>query len=60
MTISSLVPFFISNEAKNNNQRINTITRETNTEWSVTLSTNEANIWYKISSGAQVNVIPEN
>ena len=60
MTISSLVPFFISNEAKNNNQRINTITGETNTEWSVTLSTNEANICYKISSGAQVNVTPEN
>ena len=55
-----MVPFFISNEAKNNNQRINTITGETNTEWSVTLSTNEANICYKISSGAQVNVIPEN
>ena len=49
-----------SNRVINNNQQINTIAEETNAEWSVTLNTNGINICYKIDSGAQVNVLPEN
>ena len=49
-----------SNGVINNNQQINTIAEETNTEWSVTLNTNGTNICWKIDSGAQVNVFPEN
>ena len=36
--------FDISNEAKNNNQQINTVAEKTNAEWSVTLNTNGTNI----------------
>ena len=49
-----------SNGVINNNQRINTIAEDTNAEWSVTLNTNGTNICYKIDSGAQVNILPEN
>ena len=42
-----------------NNQQINTIAKDSNTECSVTLNTNGTNISYKIDSGAQVSVIPE-
>ena len=42
-----------------NNQQINTIAKNSNTECSVTLNTNGTNSSYKIDSGAQVNVIPE-
>ena len=49
-----------ANGVINNNQQINTIAEETNTEWSVALNTNGTNICYKIDSGAQVNVLPEN
>ena len=52
--------FHTSNGVINNNQQINTIAEETNTEWSVTLNTNGTNICYKIDSDAQVNVLPEN
>ena len=51
---------FLTNEDKNNNQQFNTIAEETNAEWSsVTLSTNGANMCYRIDYGAQVNVISE-
>ena len=49
--------FDISNEVKNNNQQINTIAEETNTEWSFALNTNGTNICYKIDSVAKFNVI---
>ena len=52
--------FDTSYEVKNNNEQINTIAEETNAEWSITLNTNGTNICYKIDSGAQVNIIPEN
>ena len=52
--------FDISNEVKANNQQIKTIANETDAEWLVKLSTNRTNICYKINSGAQVNVVPEN
>ena len=52
--------FSTSNGVINNHQQINTIAKETNAEWSVTLNTNGTNICYKIDSGAQVNVLPEN
>ena len=52
--------FETSNRVINNNQQINTIAEETNAKWSVTLDTNRTNICYKIDSGAQVNVLPEN
>ena len=54
------VIFDTSNGVINNNQQINAIAEETNAEWSVTLNTNGTNICYKIDSGAQVKVIPEN
>ena len=54
------VIFDISNEVKNNNQQINTIVEETNAKWSVLCNINGTNICYKIDSGAQVIVIPEN
>ena len=54
------VIFDISNEVKNNNQQINTIVKETNAKWSVLCNINGTNICYKIDSGAQVIVIPEN
>ena len=52
--------FDTSNGVINNNKQISTIAEETNAEWSVTLNTNWTNICYKIDSGAQVNVLPEN
>ena len=52
--------FDTSNRVINNNQQINTIAKETNAKWSVTLDANRTNICYKIDSGAQVNVLPEN
>ena len=52
--------FDTSNGVINNNQQINTISEETNAEWSVTLNTNGTNICHKIDSGALVNVLPKN
>ena len=52
--------FDTSNGVINNNQQINTIGEETNAEWSVTVNNSGTNICYKIDSGAQVNVPPEN
>lgn len=54
--------FFIGTifEVKNSNQQINTIDKETNTEWSVTLNINGTNICNKIDSVAQVNVVSKN
>ena len=51
--------FNTSNGVINNNQQINTIPEETNTEWSVTLNNNGKHL-LQIDSGAQVNVLPEN
>lgn len=53
------VNFDSSNEIKNNNQQIDTITEETKTNWSVKLNTYGTNILSKSDSGAQVNVIQE-
>lgn len=54
--------FFIGTifEVKNSNQQINTIDKETNTDWSVTLNINGTNICNKIDSVAQVNVVSKN
>ena len=54
--------FFIGTifEVKNSNQQINTIDKETNTEWSVTPNINGTNICNKIDSVAQVNVVSKN
>ena len=53
--------FDIPNEVKNKSINKSTQSpRIQNAEWSVTLNTNGTNSCYKINSGAQVNVIPEN
>ena len=52
--------FFIGTIFDISNEQTNTMNKETNTEWSVALSTNRTNICYKLDSVAQVNVTPEN
>ena len=46
--------------SQNNNQQIRRITNETNIKWLFALNNNKTSICYKIDSGVQHNVIPEN